>query len=277
VLDELSFLAMECDLLQAKEVGDRVLEAYQQQAHDQPPPGLIPFYKSYRATVRAKVAALRTEQLTGQARQLQQQLAKQYLDLADGYLREAGSRPLLICVMGLMGTGKSTLARALAAELGMEMLRTDEVRQELFPVSQVQESFGAGRYEAESRARVYDELLRRTHSRLQAGVSIILDATFAQAEPREAALQCVRDSGADVFFVECICPREVALQRIESRRQQVIADASEARPDLYDRQAAEWQQISNEIPHTQVDTTLTLSDQLAKVFAKLPVPLPGIQ
>ncbi len=170
---------------------------------------MIAFYKSYRATVRAKVAALRAEQLNADARQAQRQLTKQYLDLADGYLHEAGARPVLVCVMGLMGTGKSTIARVLATELAMEVLRTDEVRKELFPASQVQESFGAGRYQPEARTQVYDELLHRANERLKAGVSVIIDATFAQGEKRTAAMQCgARHRGGCLLCRVCLPSRD---------------------------------------------------------------------
>jgi len=128
VLDELCFLAMECDALGADSLGERVLRNYLERSQNRPPPELTAFYKTYHACVRAKVAILRAAQLPADAREELRQLGERYLALGDRYLREVDARSVLILVTGLMGTGKTTLARVLAAELGIEMLRTDDVR-----------------------------------------------------------------------------------------------------------------------------------------------------
>jgi uncharacterized protein len=59
VLDELSFLAMECDRLGAPGVGRQLIDYYRETAQDQAPESLVAYYKSYRAAVRAKVNMLR--------------------------------------------------------------------------------------------------------------------------------------------------------------------------------------------------------------------------
>ena len=56
-LEELGFLALECDLRGAAWFGDAVLESYARAAGDPPPPGLAGFYRSSRALLRAKLAA----------------------------------------------------------------------------------------------------------------------------------------------------------------------------------------------------------------------------
>jgi len=272
VLDELCFLAMECDALQAESVGRSMLEAYRKASHDLPPRALVTFYKTYRACVRAKVASLRATQVAGEANAAQCRLVAKYLELAEGYVKAAGARPLLLVVTGLMGSGKSTLARAVADELGIEVLRTDVVRDELFPEKNETDAFAQGRYRPEARRLVYDEVFRRAAMQLAAGNSVVLDGTFAEATSQEAALQCAEVAAADVRFVQCACPRDVALQRIESRRRQNPADPSEARPELYDRQVAEWQDADGAKISRRVDTTESLGAQLSDVFAALPFP-----
>ena len=131
VADELAFLAEECDCLGADWVGPQLLRAYQDQSGDRPPAVLLDFYKSYRACVRAKVAALRADQLEGPAHEAAAYEARQHLTLADRYATP-WIRPLVIAVGGLAGTGKTTLATAIADALGAELLRTDVIRQELF-------------------------------------------------------------------------------------------------------------------------------------------------
>jgi aminoglycoside phosphotransferase family enzyme len=57
VADELSYLAMECELAGAAFVGPVLFETYERKTGDYIPSSLIAFYKSFRAVVRAKVAA----------------------------------------------------------------------------------------------------------------------------------------------------------------------------------------------------------------------------
>lgn len=57
VADELGYLALECERLGAAEVGTALLDAYYRLSGDMPPPPLIDFYQSWRATARARIAA----------------------------------------------------------------------------------------------------------------------------------------------------------------------------------------------------------------------------
>ena len=53
---ELAFLAVECERLGAPWVGQLILNTYFDETGDRPPEGLILFYKSYHACLRAKIA-----------------------------------------------------------------------------------------------------------------------------------------------------------------------------------------------------------------------------
>jgi aminoglycoside phosphotransferase family enzyme len=53
---ELAFLALECERLGGPEIGERLLKAYSELAHDWPSNLLLAFYRAYHAVVRAKIA-----------------------------------------------------------------------------------------------------------------------------------------------------------------------------------------------------------------------------
>jgi len=55
-VDDLVFLALECERLGAPEVGGVLLRAYRERTGDDPPPQLIDFYRAHRAFLRAKIA-----------------------------------------------------------------------------------------------------------------------------------------------------------------------------------------------------------------------------
>ncbi len=55
-VSELSFLALECDRLDAEWVGHHLLNGYRNHSDDRFPTEVIPFYKAYHALIRATVA-----------------------------------------------------------------------------------------------------------------------------------------------------------------------------------------------------------------------------
>ena len=267
VADELCFLAMECDAIGAGWIGRRVLDAYRKAGHDDPPPRLLDFYKSYRACVRSKVAALRARQLEGDRRQQALGEARRYLELADGYAERIG-RPLLIIIRGLMGTGKSTLAALLAHALGLPLLQTDRIRRERLGPSSGASGYGGGHYQPSARGRVYEEVFRRGEAWLAERVPVVMDGTFLTTELRERAASLARRYDAALLLVRCDCPSQTARDRI-AQRLAGEKSLSEARPDLYDEQRRDEQSDPPGVESITVDTTLPRQRQIAQVLERI--------
>ncbi len=76
----------------------------------------LPLFLSVRAAIRAKVEAGNRSHLSGEARAGVEAAARRYFDFAGRFLEPAGAR--LVAIGGLSGSGKSALARALAADIG---------------------------------------------------------------------------------------------------------------------------------------------------------------
>jgi aminoglycoside phosphotransferase family enzyme len=81
--DELAFLAMECEHLAAPWVGQMFFEAYREVTGDQPAEKLLHFYKSYRATLRAKITIWHLKDAEVREPSKWIRLAKEYLHLAE--------------------------------------------------------------------------------------------------------------------------------------------------------------------------------------------------
>lgn len=267
VADELAFLAAECDVLGADWVGPRLLAEYQTLTGDRPVANLLDFYKTYRACVRAKVAALRADQVEGEARDVAAADARSHLQWADRHAR-GWARPLVIAVGGLAGTGKTTLAKELADALGADLLRTDLVRKDLFGADSHADLPGRGIYTAESRERVYDEMFRRAADLHAEGVSLILDGTFSTAGAIERAWSLAAGEESVFLGVQCICRPEVAYQRLRGRQKEG-RDASDAGPAVYDALRESWQPWPAEMPQVQVDTEQPLGRQVQQVLCEL--------
>jgi len=267
VADELAFLAAECDFLGADWVGPQLLHAYQEQSGDRPPEILIAFYKSYRACVRAKVAALRADQLEAQVRESAAAEAARHLELAD---KSAAPwlRPLVVVVGGLSGSGKTTLATEIAEALGAELLRTDVIRKELFDAGGLATQANDDIYNRRARQQVYDEMLRRAAALAADRISVVLDGTFSALAPFRQAQALAADAGSRFFAVECVCRSEVAHARI-ARRLAAGQDASQARPEIHDQQRDQWETWPTDIPQVRIDTEQPLAAQIAQVFAAL--------
>ncbi len=182
VVDELGFLAMECDLLGADRIGAQIVDAYRSACHDQFSDELWSFYKCYRACVRAKVAVLRAASPSGD--RAASGAAVDYLCLADRYAAALGP-PALIVIRGLMGVGKTTLAEALAERWVASSSR---------PISCEKSCSALRRRRLNSTRTVTGPKIDcasttscscAVEQDLKEGLSVILDGTFLAAELRE--------------------------------------------------------------------------------------------
>ena len=233
VADELCFLEVECEVLGAGPLGRFVRTRCLQACGDRPQAKLLAFYKCYRACVRAKVTALRTQQRPQPPAQDQTRLQR-YLEVAAEHAR-AISPPLVLLVRGQSGSGKSTLAAALARELAMPLVSTDRVRCELFGNHAPETAWGRGIYSEANRRRVYEELFGRAERWLGRGRGVVLDGTFLEEEQLHRVQRLARQHGARAVAITCQCAESLAQARIRNRLQQG-SDSSRATEQVRTRQ-----------------------------------------
>jgi predicted kinase len=267
IADELSFLDVECELLGSNDIGGRIFAAYSLASGDIPVAPLVAFYKSYRAAVRAKVAALRADQLATDMQPEAYQQAQAHLALADRYAGQLGPM-IFVLVRGLSGSGKTTLASEVARRLGAELLSSDAVRHELYGPSSPDAAFGSGIYQAENRQRVYKEMLTRTEQYLSEGISVILDGTYLALADRQQAVSAGQRWCAPSLVVTCQCDPNEARQRIADRQARG-GSLSAARPEFYDRQRELEEASPPELPTLNVETSLPLTVQVEQVIDAL--------
>jgi hypothetical protein len=179
----------------------------------------LPLFMSVRAAIRAMVL-LQTDQATGEAGASTSE-ARLYLTQARRYL--ADTRPVLIAIGGVSGTGKTVLARDLAPGIGpcpgAVHLRTDTERKA---------QAGAVDYAPAARGMVYDRMLARADHLLAAGRSVVLDGTFLDEAQRKAAeglaVGLAFRSGVGFCGLWLTAPQSTLVERVTSRR----GDASDA-------------------------------------------------
>ena len=165
---------------------------------------------------------------------------------------------LIVVVFGLMGSGKSSRSRALAASLNWPVIHSDAVRKTLAglkPTDRVSVEFGQGIYAGDFSTRTYDEMLRTAEAHLAAGQNVILDGSYKRAQERARVRQLAREQGARVVFVYCECPPEVARERLGIRLTDPEA-ISDGRVELFEDQARDFDPFMPEDrPLLRLDTT----------------------
>ncbi|HWP43578.1 MAG TPA: AAA family ATPase, partial [Blastocatellia bacterium] len=207
VASEAAFLAMDLDARGRPDLGYYFTERYQAKTGDSELFKLLPFYRCYRAYVRGKVLSFRLDEpeFSQAERNAAAARAKSYFHLARRYASPL-ERPALIIVAGLSGTGKTSLARAIAGELGIPALSADAVRKSLFEFREQPYQYGEGPYSAQANHLTYQKLIETGKTLLEEHGGVVLDATFRRASDREMARSAALDSGADFRIIECKLP-----------------------------------------------------------------------
>lgn len=215
VLADVAFLAMDLERLGRGDLAERFLQWHDEFTGDRWPASLGHHYVAYRAHVRAKVGVLRHVQRN-------EPIGPGVGHLIDLSLEqlEAGQVRLVV-VGGLPGTGKSTVAKAVADQLGAVVLRSDEVRQRM--------GQGADRYAPAAVEATYQQVLDDARRLLSLGESVVLDATWQHAGHRRLARDLAATTSSRTHELRCTLPASEAAARIE-RRRQLGEDASEATP-----------------------------------------------
>jgi predicted kinase len=241
VVNDLSFLVMDLEFRGRKELAHALVTTYRRVMHDPTFDAVLPFYACHRSLVRGKVRGFAWQQHPRgtQGRRIRA-LARRHFQFAQRYARTFAP-PRLVAVGGLIGTGKSMLAHALAEALGAVWLRTDEIRlTEFAHHRRARQGFAEGLYAPSVSAQVYARLIARAEALVRQGRSVVCDGTFAKAAGRQALRRIAHAQGASFHFIECVVPASVAKRRVAARAAAKV-DLSEARPEHYAVLRAEWE------------------------------------
>jgi hypothetical protein len=177
----------------------------------------------------------------------------------------ARRKPRLIAVGGLSGTGKTTLAAALAPGIGAVPgavhLRSDLERKIMFGAAET-ERLGPEAYAPQASARVYDVLRQKARIVLVAGAGVIVDAVFSTSEERRDIEAAARSAEADFTGLWLNADEATMVARVEGRR----GDASDATADVVRGQIARG---TGPVGWTCIDAGGGQADTLAAAMSAL--------
>jgi len=226
VLDDLAFLLMDLIARGARGGANAVLNAYislDRDLRNLEGLAVLPIFLATRAGIRAKATAYQSDA----------DEARRYFALAEHF---TGSRSaVLLAIGGLSGTGKSTLARALAPEVGVApgavLVRSDVERKRLFDRAATAR-LPQRAYTGQVTETVYRIMDKKARAMLRAGHSVILDAVHARPHERAATRRIAEETGAEFVGMWLSAPEETLVSRVESRE----ADASDAGAEVVRKQ-----------------------------------------
>jgi len=271
---EVAFLAMDLDFNGYPEYAKAFVEAYVRHSSDREIRKLLSFYECYRAYVRAKVTSFRLDDpaLGEEGRAEAASAAARYYDLAYTYAARL-EEPALILVSGLMGTGKSVLARGLSERLGAEVIRMDVLRKSLLGISPSErrhEPFGKGIYAEDVTEKTYAQALGQAEELLRRGKSVIIDASFKKRAARQKAREAAERLQADFFIVECVLPENVLRQRLEKRAADA-AEPSDGRWEIFQAQKGDFEPVTEREPgmHIMADTSVPPEETVLEVVRRI--------
>jgi len=137
--------------------------------------------------------------------------------------------PLLILVAGLPGSGKSYFSKHLARELNARHLSSDRMRAAMKLM---------GKYDEESKQKVYDRLEEQAREALKKGENVLIDATFHKKKRREQFATLARQSGARLKVICIDADASLIRERLKKKRKESEADFS-----VYRKLKKEFEQI----------------------------------
>jgi predicted kinase len=146
---------------------------------------------------------------------------------------------MIVIMAGLPGTGKSTVARALAERLKGAVLDKDIIRAALFAPSHIEYSREQDDFCQEIMQQAAAYLLGKNPS-----LHVILDGrTFSRRYHRERVFEFCSRLGTRWAILECVCSEQIALRRLEEAALEQKHPAMNRTPELYHQIQKVWEPI----------------------------------
>lgn len=269
VISDLGFLFMDLSRKGRPDLAWTLLNAWLLRSGDYRGVALLRFYVLYRAMVRAKVAAFRRSQLSGDERVQSERELFEYLELAKSTVAEVPARLILTC--GVSGSGKSWLGSRLAAAEAFVHVRSDVERKRLFGLRAEDRSGSeqdAGIYAPGASDLTYSRLLDLASELLAAGQSVLVDATFLGRSQRAPFVTLARSHHVDVKVLYVTCAPETLRERVR-QRQAEGKDASEADENVLAEQLQRMEPPGSDEGAMVIEVDSGRSPDLGEVAARM--------
>ncbi len=167
------------------------------------------------------------------------------------------TKSTLIVMRGYPGTGKSTIARLLAAALQATLIDRDIIRQ--MAVDLLGDSPQVGHFS-------YELVFALAREQLRLGLNVVVDTPLTYRATYEQCKELAQAFHTPMLVVHCQCPPEVQKRRLEDRKGKV----SEFQITSWE----EWEQWKPRFEEFEdegciIDTSNPMDESLAKVMRSI--------
>jgi len=170
---------------------------------------------------------------------------------------------MIVLMAGLPGTGKTTLARELAAQTGGRVLSKDEVRHAVFSPEEIEYSTRQDDFCLRLMMETAGYLLERDPGRV-----IFLDGRpFSRRYQIENVIRAADCLHQTWRVLECVCSEETARQRLETDAAGNAHPAGNRNLELYLKVKSRFENIVH--PKTVIDTGQLLEICVALALAAI--------
>ncbi|MDR2902159.1 MAG: AAA family ATPase [Lactobacillales bacterium] len=263
-LYDLATLTMDLEVAGAKGLANILFNHYMAYMNDMEGVPLMTLYQSIQAMSRA-VDFLKRQPFVNKSKQ------KSSLAQAKKYFKFACQsincfNPVLIACGGLLGSGKSTIARAVAGQLdpapGAVILQDDIVRKQILGLLPHQPMESAYLTPAFDKV-VYDVLRQRARSALAAGSCVLIDALFYDAKERHSMELLAAEMHIPFIGLWMNAPLAVRQERIKSRANNPYDRTYEKGLDDY------FKGQTGRISWYKIPTDMSMKDSIKKAVRHL--------
>ncbi|WP_138466246.1 bifunctional aminoglycoside phosphotransferase/ATP-binding protein [Poseidonocella sp. HB161398] len=259
LLYDLAFMAMDLWHRGRKDFANLLVNRYLDRTGQEEGFALMPFFTALRAAVRAHVTA--TQAASGRPGLAEE--ARSYYRLAMACLAPEPAR--LVAIGGLSGSGKSTVASALAPHLGAppgaRLVESDLARKAMFGV-EPETRLPPEAYRPDVSDRVYAAMADRSQALLRQGAVVVADAVYDRPERRAGIAAAAEAAGVPFTGLWLDVAPQILRDRVAARRDSV----SDATGDVLEAQLARG---TGEIRWRHVDGTCPAGEQAGALAAEL--------
>ena len=272
IANDLAFLAMDFDFEGKGKLAKMFLRNSARDLGDPVLLKLANFYKCYRAFVRGKVESIQASSREAAEAQEHTKRAVRYFRLALRYAT-SGSQPLVLVIMGRVGTGKTTVARQLGSELDWPVFSSDRIRKTLASVPRMERTAPKLRdkvYSEQMNDQTYKELVEQGLAAALATCSgIILDATFSRRAKRDYLRDECAKAHVPLQVVELDTKKDEIANRLKARGR-TAEEISDARLEDLEKLSAAYEPPLELAPDLiKISTSPAISDALKAVLLHL--------
>ncbi len=272
VCADLAFLSMDLAAHGRVDLAEWLVARYARAADDYDLYELVDFYESYRALVRAKVAAILAadDDVAPATRARAAASARRHFLLAAAADRRSMLLPAVVAVGGVIASGKSTIADRIAREMSAAVVEADRTRKSMLgvaPTTPLAHAAWQGAYDPQVTRSVYAEVLRRAGLVLSSGRPVVVDASFRSRAARQAVRELAVAHGVPFRFVECRADPAVCRARLARRERG--ESVSDGRLAVFDAFLASFEPVVELVrdEHVVLDTSRPVDEAMARVRA----------